>query len=142
MGSTFRLLTDGSPADDKLYTVMGTLEVEENADLPGAVQLNLPVDTTDSQDLTFVTDDRFRPFANLAVVVTPTGQSDQCVFDGYVLTHKLRLKKGTSGSARGLGAGCLVADEPGRKNQRVGGCNGRRCGQLHLRRLRNQSCSR
>ncbi len=98
MGSTFRLLTDGTPADDKLYTVMGTLEVEENADLPGAVQVNLPVDTTDSQDLTFVTDDRFRPFANLAVVVTPTGQSDQCVFDGYVLTHKLRLKKGTSGS--------------------------------------------
>jgi len=98
MGSTFRLLTDGTPADDKLYTVMGTLEVEENADLPGAVQVNLPVDTTDSQDLTFVTDDRFRPFANLAVVVTPTGQSDECVFDGYVLTHKLHLKKGTSGS--------------------------------------------
>ena len=98
MGSTFRLLTDGTPADDKLYTVMGTLEVEENADLPGAVQVNLPVDATDSQDLTFVTDDRFRPFANLAVVVTPTGQSDECVFDGYVLTHKLHLKKGTSGS--------------------------------------------
>ena len=38
MASTFRLLLDGTPADDALLTAMTSLEVEENADLPGAMQ--------------------------------------------------------------------------------------------------------
>src|SRR5882724_9756982 len=98
MASTFRLLLDGTPADDTLYTVMGALEVEENADLPGAIQLHLPVDRSDAGDLTFVSNDRFKPFANLAVVATPEGKSAECIFDGYVLTHKLHLQTGTTGS--------------------------------------------
>lgn len=98
MASTFRLLMDGSAADDNFYTVMSSLEVEENADLPGAIQLNLPVDRSDDADLAFVNDDRLKPFANLAVVATPEGGSDQCIFDGYVLSHKLHLQKGTVAS--------------------------------------------
>jgi phage protein D len=98
MTSTFRFLMNGTPADDQLLTVMGALEIEENADLPGAMQLTLPVDSDGAGDLTFVNDPRFQPFANLAVVVTPSGQSDQCIFDGYVLANKLQLQKGTTGS--------------------------------------------
>jgi phage protein D len=98
MASTFRFLMNGKPADDKLITVMGALEVEENADLPGAIQLTLPVDSDGSGDLTFVNDARFQPLVNLAVVATPSGQSDQCIFDGYVLANKLHLQKGTTGS--------------------------------------------
>jgi len=96
--STYQFFINGTPADDQLIAVMGALEVEENADLPGAIQLTLPVDSDGSGDLTFVNDPRFQPFVNLAVVATPDGQSDQCIFDGYVLANKLHLQKGTTGS--------------------------------------------
>jgi phage protein D len=99
--SSYRLVLNGTPtqADDPLYTQITSLEVEENADLPGAIQLQLPVDSSNTGDLTFVSDDRFKPFSNLAIVATPTGGSDQCIFDGYVLSHKLHLKKGTTESS-------------------------------------------
>jgi len=98
MASTFRLLMNGTAADDDFYTQLTSLEVEENADLPGAIQLSLPVDRSDSGDLTFVADDRLKPFANLAVVATPEAGGDQCIFDGFVLTHKLHLQRGTTSS--------------------------------------------
>lgn len=98
MGASFQLLFDGSPADDDLYTVMGPLEVEENADLPGAFELDLPVGRTDSGDLDFVNDSRLQPFVHVAVVVTPEGRSAECIMDGYVLAHKLHLEKGTVSS--------------------------------------------
>jgi phage protein D len=98
MSATFQFLLNGNPADDQLLTLMGTLEVEENADLPGAIQLSLPVDSDGNGDLTFVNDPRFQPFSNLAVVATPANGSNQCIFDGYVLSNKLHLQKGTTGS--------------------------------------------
>ena len=96
--STFQFVINGTAADDELIAVMGPLEVEENVDLPGAIQLTLPVDSDGAGDLTFVNDPRFQPFVNLAVVVRPAGQTDQCIFDGYVLANKLHLQKGTTGS--------------------------------------------
>lgn len=99
MASTFRLLLDGTPADDDLYTALSALEVEENADLPGAIQLNLPVSRSAAGDLTYVSDSRFKPLANLAVVVTLEGKSSECIFDGYVLSHKLHLETGTTAAS-------------------------------------------
>jgi hypothetical protein len=98
MPSTFSLLLNGAPADDKLVTALSMLEIEENADLPGAIQLRVPVDTTGGGDLTYVSDGRFAPFANIAVVATPDSGSPQCIFDGYVLSHKLHIETGTTGS--------------------------------------------
>lgn len=97
--STYSLLIDGNPADDDLVNAIASLEVEENAELPGAIALKLPVSTTDSGDLTYVADNRFRPFANLAVVATPEGGSPQCIFDGYVLSHKIHLETGITASS-------------------------------------------
>src|SRR5436309_15149517 len=98
MASTFQMLLDGTPADDALYTALSSLEVEENADMPGAIQFTLPVSRTDDGELAYVSDDRFKPFANLAVVATAEGKPDQCIFDGYVLSHKLHLETGTASS--------------------------------------------
>jgi hypothetical protein len=98
MPSTFSLLLNGTPADDTLLTALSMLEIEENVDLPGAIQLQVPVDTTDAGDLTYVSDERFAPFASISVVVTPDGGSPQCVFDGYVLSQKLHVETGTTGS--------------------------------------------
>ena len=97
--STYNLLIDGTPADDDLVKAIATLEVEENVELPGAIQLKLPVSPTDSGDLTYVADSRFRPFANIAVVATPDSGSPECIFDGYVLSHKIHLEKGTTSSS-------------------------------------------
>lgn len=96
MASTFQLFLDGTPADEDFYNKITSLEVEENIDLPGAIQLILPVTNTEEGDLTFVNSDRLQPFANLAVVATVENQPDECIFDGYVLAHKLHLETGTT----------------------------------------------
>ena len=98
MASSFRLVLNGTPADDSLYTLLDALEVEESVDLPGAIQFSLPVTRTDDGDLSFVNDARFRPFANLAVIATPDDGAPQCIFDGYVLSNKLHLETGTTAS--------------------------------------------
>jgi phage protein D len=98
MANTFRLILNGTDADDAFYTELSSLEVEENADLPGAIQLSLPVDRSDDGEVTYVSDDRLQPFASLAVVVTPDGGDDECIFDGLVLTHKLHLERGSTAS--------------------------------------------
>lgn len=97
MPGSFQLLFDGQPAEDSLYDQLVSLEVEENADLPGAVQLVLSVSAVQN-DLAFVSDDRTKPFANIAVVVTDPNGSAECVFDGYVLTQRLRLEPGVVNS--------------------------------------------
>jgi len=98
MPSTFRLLLGGSSASEDLYTQMTSIEVEENADLPGAFQLNLPVNATSAGDLTFINDSTLQPFANVAVVATVKDKPDECIFDGFVLSHKLQLHTGTTAS--------------------------------------------
>lgn len=96
MASTYRLMLDGKSADEALYTALASLEIEENADLPGALQLRLPVSVTEDSELTWVNDARFKPFANLAVVAATEGGAEECLFDGCVLTHKLHLETGTT----------------------------------------------
>jgi len=93
MPTTFQVLFNGTPAADSFYNQISSLEVEENADLPGAIQLTLPVGT-DNGDLSLVNDSRFAPFSNIAVVVTPPQGPAECIFDGYVLTSKLHLERG------------------------------------------------
>jgi phage protein D len=98
MASTFRVLFDGEPGDEDFYTQMTSLEVEENIDLPGAFQLQLPVSRSAEGDLTFVNDRRFRPFAAVAVVATAEGKPAECIFDGLVLSHKLHVQTGITAS--------------------------------------------
>src|SRR5215471_5419154 len=93
MASAFKVLFDGAPADDDFYNQVGAVEVEENADLPGAVRITLPVSIANN-DLTFVNDDRFRPFANIAVTASADGTTNECIFDGLVLSNKLHVDRG------------------------------------------------
>jgi hypothetical protein len=93
MSTTYQVIFGGTPADDSFYNQLASLEVEENADLPGAIQMTLPVSTANG-DLTFVNDSRFAPFSNVAVVINPPTGSAACIFDGYVLTSKLHLERG------------------------------------------------
>jgi hypothetical protein len=122
MPSSYQLILNGQPADPNLYTAIDSLEVEESLDLPGAVQVNVPVVRSIDGDLAYVADARFAPLANLAVVATPGGNSAggsvggavgtvmsvvgggsggaaaQCIFDGYVLSHKIHLERGITNS--------------------------------------------
>ena len=120
MSSSYQIFFDGQPADADFYTVIASLEVEENMDLPGAVQLSLPVNRSQAGDLTYVSDTRLRPMGNLAVVVNPpsgtatavagavaslagvagggNGSNAECIFDGYVLSQKLHLNTGVADS--------------------------------------------
>ncbi len=119
MPGGYTLLLDGCPADADLYSSIATLEVEESMDLPAALQLTLSIVRTAGGDLTYLSDARFQPLANLAVVATPgsngaEGTLDctqdavgtvfggmptaQCIFDGYALSHKIHLERGATNS--------------------------------------------
>jgi phage protein D len=96
--STYQVLFNGTPASDDFYDMVAKLEVEENADLPDAIELQLPIAEKDGE-LTWLDDDRIAPYSNIAVVVTPDdGGAQQCIFDGYVLTHKVRVPAGPAGA--------------------------------------------
>src|ERR1700733_15801436 len=94
MAPSYQILLSGSPVSAAVYSALSLVEVEENADLPGAIELSLAVVADGSGDLTYVNDGTFQPYANLAVVVTADGKSPECIFDGYVLSHKLHLDRG------------------------------------------------
>jgi phage protein D len=123
MATSYQVLFNGTPADAALSSAINLLEVEESMDLPGAAQLHLPVDRTASGDLNYVSDQRLQPLVNLAVVASPAAGSAagapaaalgaaasalgagssgapgaQCIFDGYILSHKLHLETGPANS--------------------------------------------
>jgi phage protein D len=88
-----------------------SLDVDESMDLPGAVQLEVPLSRTPDGEYTYLNDARFVPLASVAVVATVDGAIDdpmggllgagtvsQCIFDGYVLSHKVPLETGTTRS--------------------------------------------
>jgi hypothetical protein len=114
MADAYQVLFDGQAAEKAFYKGLKGVEVEEHADLPGAVELSLPIATKDdsgSEDLTLVGDDRYKPYARIAVVATPDGKSAQCIFDGYVLAHKIELDPGTTRATLrvwGQDASCLM----------------------------------
>lgn len=100
MADQFQLrLGDGAPGAPGLTDDLVAVEVEENADLPGAVQLTLRVcveGPPGAEDLTWVGDARLGPYARIAVIATPDGGKPACIFDGYVLSHKLHVDPGTT----------------------------------------------
>jgi len=115
MGSSYQIFFNGQAATPDFYNAVAALEVEENMDLPGAVQISLPVSRSSSGDLTYVSDSTLQPMVNVAVVVNPPpggaaaasavgeltgdgggGSGSQCIFDGYILSQKLHLESGAT----------------------------------------------
>lgn len=118
MASSYQLLLNGQQADSTLYTLITSVEVEESMDLPAAVQITLPVSRASGGELTYIDDPRFAPLAPVAIVTTAGGSgaqnvatgavgataaavgggaappATQCIFDGYVLSHKIHLETG------------------------------------------------
>ncbi len=95
--STYQLYIDGTAVGTDVYESIVTLEVEEQAALPGSLRLKLPVLAAE-KDLTWVGDPRVAPFSNLAVVATPAAGGAQCIFDGYVLAQTIHLESGITAS--------------------------------------------
>jgi hypothetical protein len=118
MTSTFEVLfgddSDLHSADGSFYDALQSLEVEENADLPGAIQFTLPTTpkgAAGAEDLAVVGDREFRPYARVAVVVRIDRKPDACIFDGYVLAHSVHLEPSTLASTVqvwGQDASCLM----------------------------------
>ncbi len=99
MASAFQVLCSNSPADEALYNALITLEVEENCDLSGAMQLTLAVSRDSKGEPTFVNDTRLGPQSKLAVVATGADNKSQCIFEGVTLSHRLHLEgAATTGS--------------------------------------------
>jgi hypothetical protein len=92
MSGAFALVAGGAPADD-IADAMVMIEVEENADAPGAFALTLPMSVSGGEPA-WVGDERLAPMAAIAVVARANGAADECIFDGYVLSHMLNPKPG------------------------------------------------
>lgn len=90
MSAKFDIMIGGQPSAD-LTGEMVALEVEENADLPGAFQLTLPIRRTATGDLATPADPRLGPWSNIAVTAQAGDGPAQCLIDGYVLAQKLTL---------------------------------------------------
>jgi phage protein D len=97
MSSSFTILTGGQAASD-LATAMVELEVEENADMPGAFSLTLPIKRTTSGDYDLPNDTRLAPLSNICVTSDAGDGSTQCLIDGYVLSQTAHLDTGTAAS--------------------------------------------
>ena len=95
MAFEFELLTGGRPAGVAVREALQSVEVEENADGPGAMVLELPVNRTGSGDLQFIDDGTFEPYTRVSLVLTAAGPK-QCIFDGYVLSWRLHLDRVTA----------------------------------------------
>ena len=98
MASTFQVLLNGTPAESGFYDRITSLEIEENADMPGSLQLRLPISRTEDEDLSAVNETGLQPFDNIAVVATPEGSAPGCIFDGYVLSHKIHIESAVKSS--------------------------------------------
>jgi hypothetical protein len=85
---------------DEFYDAIGQMEIEESADRPGALLLQLPVNRTSDGDLEFVGDGTFEPMTNITFTAAPdaAGSTTQCVFDGYVLAWRLQLDRASASS--------------------------------------------
>jgi hypothetical protein len=97
MGHRFAIVIGGKPAID-LDSVIVELEVEENADLPSAFSITLPVTATPSGDYDTVSDRRLGPASNIAVTAQAADGVPHCLIDGYVLAHDIHLDAGTARS--------------------------------------------
>jgi phage protein D len=97
MGSLFDIVIGGTAATDFDANVV-EVEVEENADLPGAFSITLPVNTTSSGDYDTVSDSRLAPLSNIAVTAQASDGQTHCLIDGYVLAQSIHLDTGTSKS--------------------------------------------
>lgn len=98
MTSSFQVWMDGKPAEQAFYERLVSLEVEENADLPAALQLRLPVARTVEGELSSVGDAGLQPLRSIAVTAMIEGGEQAVIFDGYVLGHKLHLESGLRAS--------------------------------------------
>src|SRR5690242_8488940 len=97
MSTLFDIVIGGAAAKDFDANVID-LEVEENADLPGAFSITLPVGATSSGDYDTVSDPRLAPLSNIAVTAQASDGQTHCLIDGYVLAQSVHLDTGTSKS--------------------------------------------
>lgn len=99
MGPSIQLMLNGQPADAGLLAALSTFEVEENVDMPSAIELRIPLNRTAEGDLSSINLESLQPYSNIAVVATAENESPQCIFDGFLLSHKLHLERGITSSS-------------------------------------------
>jgi hypothetical protein len=96
MTSSFDIIIGGTSADDFDVDIV-ELEVEENADLPGAFAITLPVALNDD-DYDTISDSRLAPLSNIAITAQASDGKTHCLIDGYVLAQQAHLDTGSARS--------------------------------------------
>ena len=97
MPTHFDILIHGQPATT-FDATLAELEVEENADMPGAFSLSLPVALTSDGDYDTISSTDLAPLSNIAVTARAADGQTHCLIDGYVLAHNAHLDTGTAKS--------------------------------------------
>jgi hypothetical protein len=97
MSGAYDILVGGQSAAD-FDSALAELEVEENADMPGAFSLTLPITLTATGDLDIASDPRLAPMSNIAVIARAADGNTHCLIDGFVLSHTAHLDAGVAAS--------------------------------------------
>ena len=98
MVNALQFLSNGKDDHESVCQFFSSIEVEESVDLPGAMEITLPLNATNARDLTFLASSTIQPYANISLVANTGIGSSECIFDGYVLSHKVHLETGTTNS--------------------------------------------
>jgi phage protein D len=93
MPSSSQLFLNNKPADAALAGKVAQYEVEENADMPGALEITLPLAASKGEP-DFINDAGLQPLARVALLAQAASGRPECIFDGVVLSHRLHLKAG------------------------------------------------
>lgn len=93
MSTTAQLFLNNQPADAGLAGMVAQYEVEESADMPGAIEITLPLDAKNGE-LSFVGDAGLQPLTPVAVVAQAGTSAPECIFDGVILSHRLHMESG------------------------------------------------
>jgi hypothetical protein len=97
MSSLFDIIIGDAAAKDFDADII-ELEVEENADLPSAFSITLPVALTAGGDYDTVSDPRLAPLSKIAVTAQAADGQTHCLIDGYVLAQQIHIDTGTARS--------------------------------------------
>lgn len=97
MASTFAIVIGGQTATD-FDAAIAAVEVEENADLPSAFSITLPVKVNANGDYDTVSDPRLGPLSNIAITAQASDGVTHCLIDGYALSQNVHLDTGTASS--------------------------------------------
>jgi phage protein D len=91
--TSYTLSLNNSPAAQELLDAVNLIEVEDDAALPSAFRLRVPIGLTDEGDWTWVAEDTFKPLTPVSIGVQFGAEVSERLINGYITSHQVHFDK-------------------------------------------------